>query len=801
VSKRVELVIRGRVQGVGFRPTVYRYAQEQGLAGSVRNEPRGVVIDLEGEAERIARFIEQLKTNPPKQAKMESFQERELQPAGLKGFEIVASEHGGQSAATVPADLAACAECEADVADPANRRHNYAFTNCTNCGPRFTIIEGLPYDRERTTMAAFEMCPECRREYRDPSDRRFDAQPNACPACGPRLRLVDAAGREIAREGSGRGTNAAVGARHALPLQGKTQPDPLTETVRLLAEGATVAVKGMGGFHLACDARSDVAVRRLRERKRRSAKALAVMFASMEQLREHCVVGKVEEEELLHPARPIVILPRRAESTLSALISPDTHDIGAFLPYTPLHRMLLDRISPLVMTSGNVSEEPVARNMEELAPILGPIADYALDHDRAILRRCDDSVLRIVRGRTQFIRRSRGYVPNEVALPLSGPCVLAVGPDLKNTFCITRGDHALMSQHIGDLEDFSTNRFHQEAVADWQRTFALKPEIIAYDLHPDYYSTRLALALPGRHVAVQHHHAHVASCMADNGLDEPVIGVALDGTGYGTDGTIWGGEFLVADLKQFRRAAHFRQVPLPGGEEAVRHPARMALAYLVEEFGPDAPELALLGDALPQAQRALLAEMVVRRLHSPMTSSAGRLFDAVAALVGLHEPVSYEGQAAIRLQALAARDAEPYPFELRTETQDYVAQAPSPVQESQPGAAVPHVFNSPAILNFGPMIRRIVEELRAGRDRRLIAGAFHRTLAEAVAQTCALIRERETLNKVTLSGGVFQNALLLELTLDALAREGFQAYFQTQVPPNDGGMCLGQAAVALAQCR
>ncbi len=792
MAKRVELVIRGRVQGVGFRPTVYRYAQELGLAGSVRNEPRGVVIDLEGEAESILRFIEQLKTHPPKQAKMESFLERELQPAGLKGFEIVASEQGGQSAATVPADLAACAECETDVADPANRRHNYAFTNCTNCGPRFTIIEGLPYDRERTTMAEFEMCPECRREYRDPSDRRFDAQPNACPTCGPRLRLLDASGREIAREnpdcgapGTARSTNGSL--------------DPLTETVRLLAEGATVAIKGMGGFHLACDARSDYAVRRLRERKVRPAKALAVMFASMAQLREHCLVGKTEEEELLHPARPIVILPRRAESTLSALISPDTPDVGAFLPYTPLHRMLLDRISPLVMTSGNVSEEPVARNLEELTPILGPIADYALDHDRVILRRCDDSVLRIVRGRTQFIRRSRGYVPNEVSLPLSGPCVLAVGPDLKNTFCITRGDRALMSQHIGDLEDFSTNRFHRESVADWQRTFALKPEIIAHDMHPDYHSTRLALALPGRHVAVQHHHAHVASCMADNGLNEPVIGVALDGTGYGTDGTIWGGEFLVADLKQFRRAAHFRQVPLPGGEEAVRHPARMALAYLVEEFGPEAPELELLADALPGAERALLAQMVTRRLHSPMTSSAGRLFDAVAALVGLNQPVSYEGQAAIRLQAMAAREAEAYEFELRSAPDAGGARCSQRACRSLcPQRAEDSALHQ---LDFGPMIRHIAEDLRAGRDRRLIAGAFHRTLAEAVARSCVMIREREKLEKVTLSGGVFQNSLLLELTLDALAREGFQAYFQTQVPPNDGGMCLGQAAVALAQCQ
>jgi len=793
VVKRVELVIRGRVQGVGFRPTVYRYAQELGLAGSVRNEPRGVVIDLEGEQGRIAQFIEKLSAHPPKQARIESLQTRELPPAGLQGFDIVASEHAGQSAATVPADLAACAECEADAADPANRRHNYAFTNCTNCGPRFTIIEGLPYDRERTTMAEFEMCPECRREYRDPADRRFDAQPNACPRCGPRLRLLDAHRREL-------------------------PGDPLTETVRLLAEGATVAVKGMGGFHLACDARSDSAVRRLRERKRRPAKALAVMFASMEELKQHCMVGPEEAEELLNPARPIVILPLRAESALSALISPDTRDIGAFLPYTPLHRILLDRISPLVMTSGNVSEEPVARNMEELAPILGPISDYALDHDRDILRRCDDSVLRIVRGRTQFIRRSRGYVPNEVKLPLSGPCVLAVGPDLKNTFCITRGDQALISQHIGDLEDFSTNRFHQEAVADWQRTFALKPEVIVCDLHPDYHSTRLALTLPGRRIAVQHHHAHVASCMADNGLDEPVIGVALDGTGYGTDGTIWGGEFLVADLKGFRRAAHFRQVLMPGGEEAVRHPARMALAYLVEEFGPDSPELALMNDALPQAERALLAQMVARRLHSPMTSSAGRLFDAVAALVGLHEPISYEGQAAIRLQMMATPNAEPYPFELCAGgarcphragiiAQDNVAQAPSPVHGQRgahgapEGAAVPHVFNYPAVLDFGPMIRQIVEELRAGRDRRAIAGAFHRTLAEAVAQACVMIREREKLNKVTLSGGVFQNALLLELTLDALAREGFQVYFQTQVPPNDGGLCLGQAAVALAQCR
>lgn len=755
----MELVVRGRVQGVGFRPTVYRYAHELGLAGGVRNEPRGVVIELEGEEGRIEEFIDKLRTRSPKQARITSLHRRELPAAGLRGFEITASEHGGQSAAAVPADLAACAECEADVANTANRRHGYAFTNCTNCGPRFTIIEALPYDRERTTMAGFEMCPECRREYRDPADRRFDAQPNACPRCGPRLRLVDAQRQEVAG-------------------------DPIDEAVRLLREGRIVATKGMGGFHLACDARNDDAVRLLRERKHRPAKAFAVMFSSLEELKRHCMTGPDEERELLDQARPIVILRRKTESALSELVSPDTGDIGAFLPYTPLHRLLLDRISPLVMTSGNVSDEPVARNMEELAPILGPISDFALDHDRDILRRCDDSVLRVVRGSRQFIRRSRGYVPNEIELPLDGPCVLAVGADLKNTFCVTRGASALISQHVGDLEEFSANQFHREAIEDLQRTYALTPEVIACDMHPDYHSTRLAQKLPGKLIAVQHHHAHIASCMAENGLSEPVIGVALDGTGYGPDGTVWGGEFLVADLRHYRRVAHFKQVPMPGGDEAARHPARMALAYLVEEYGPDAPELSVLESALSAQKIRTLADIAAQRLHSPMTSSAGRLFDAVAALAGIHEPVSYEGQAAMRLQAIAAPEAEAYPFAVRPK---------SDARGQRAGDGALH------LVHFGPMIRQVVEDLRAGRDKRIIAGRFHRTMAEAVAAACAATREREKLNIVALSGGVFQNSLLLEMTLDALARHGFHAHIHTQVPPNDGGLCLGQAAVALAR--
>jgi len=746
LRKRIEIEIDGRVQGVGFRPTVYRYARECKLGGRVRNSSRGVTIEVEGDDASIIRFLDRLRNDPPRQARLDTIRMRELSPAGLTDFQIVPSDVAGEVNATIPPDLATCDECVAELFDPRDRRFGYPFINCTNCGPRFTIIAGLPYDRERTTMAGFRLCPECRREYTDPGDRRFDAQPNACPACGPRVRLVDAQGQQV----SG---------------------DPICSTARLLRDGAIVAVKGLGGFHLACLATDDAVVARLRARKGRPAKALAVMFASLDEIRRHCVVTDEEAAELMSPARPIVVLERRPDSSLSRLISPDTGDVGAFLPYTPLHHLLLRQVSPLVMTSGNRSEEPIAIEFAQLRGILGSIADFALDHDRPILRRCDDSVLRVTGGTRLFYRRSRGFVPNPVLMPVSGPVVLACGADLKNTFCVTRENRAFLSQHVGDLSELSAHRFYAEAIDDWLRTFSGRPEIVAHDLHPDYLSSRFAETMRDvLRVAVQHHHAHAAACMAEHGLEETVIGVIFDGTGYGPDGTVWGGEFLACDLRSYRRAAHIKVCPMPGGEEAILHPERMALAYLVQECEG---AMDRLPELIAKDERALILRMLERRFRCPLTSSAGRLFDAVAAIVGIRGRISYEGQAAIRLQSLARPCAGTYDFEIQEDS-------------------------DPMVLDFGEMIRAIAKDVESGTDAGEISWRFHRTLAIAVSEVCERIRRRYAICNVVLSGGVFQNHLLLRFVKDCLRQSGFGVYAHAEVPPNDGGIALGQAAVALA---
>ena len=754
MTKRLRIEIEGRVQGVGFRPTVYRHALTSGVSGTVGNSTRGVVIEAEGTEAALARFTGLLRSQPPDQARISSLTATEIPPAGDTTFSIAASVRVEGVSAQLPPDLATCDACRAEILTPSDRRHGYAFTNCTNCGPRFTIIRGLPYDRDRTTMAAFAMCARCRAEYSNPADRRFDAQPNACPNCGPGLRLIDAGHR---------------------PVPG----DPLDETVRLLGQGRIVAIKGLGGFHLACLATDDAPLRLLRERKARPAKAFAVMFRDLPELRRHCRADAVEEAELTSSARPIVILDRLEDSTLSPLLSPDTADVGAFLPYTPLHHLLLRRVSPLVMTSANRAEEPIARDAAELGGILGPIADFALDHDRPILRRCDDSVLRVVDGRRMFIRRSRGFAPNAIALPLDGPSVLAVGADLKNTFAFTRGAEVFLSQHVGDMAEHSAAEFHREALDDMLRLFEVRPEIVAHDMHPDYVSTRRAEEM-GRRTAVQHHHAHIAACMAEHGLTERVIGVALDGTGYGPDGTIWGGEFLIADLRGFRRVARFAPLPMPGGEEAVRNPARMALAALFawSEPRPASPEaapgFARLAPHFAPGDADRLWSMLAKGLRCPMTSSAGRLFDAVAALAGIGEPITYEGQAAIRLEALADDVHGSLDFVLDTS-------------------------RDPWELSFAPAFGQIIAALDGGERTGVVAARFHNAVAEGVAATSAALRERERLDAVALSGGVFQNRRLLCAAQHLLERRGFRVYSHHMVPPNDGCIALGQAAVALAR--
>jgi len=859
--KRIRAEIAGRVQGVGFRPTVCRYARALALAGFVKNTPDGVLLEIQGTPDAVDAFVERLQSGPPRQARMDSIRTEILPPGEDTGrFDILSSARSGDLRAGLPPDLATCEECRAELFDPANRRHRYPFINCVNCGPRFTIIRELPYDRKRTSMASFALCPECREEYLDPADRRFDAQPNACPVCGPRVRLISIQSKhplvhhspdKSDSRGDGGTSNTSTPERfcEARLQQGgeeegkrfceaRLQPEAaIQEAVRLLKTGGILAVKGLGGYHLACDATSDAAVAQLRARKRRPDKSLAVMFASLDEIRRQTAVNEAEADLLTGCAAPIVIVRRKTGSTLSPLISPDTDDIGVFLPYSPLHQLLLVGISPLVMTSGNAAEEPIAMDEKQLKRILGTIADAALTHNRPILRRCDDSVIKVVQGqetvethfkerprwsvalhnqtenqmegrapsrpilvspplRQLLFRRSRGLVPDSIRLPLAGPPVLACGADLKNTICMTRGDEAFLSQHIGDLEELRAFHFFRETIADLTDLLKVRPAVIAHDLHPDYHSTRFALspdAGDGKRMAVQHHHAHIAACMAEHGLADPVIGVALDGTGYGPDGTIWGGEFLVADLRSYRRAGHFKQYGMLGGEEAIRHPERMAFSMLLAEGLADASDLL---PALDANQRKMLAAILEQTLNSPLTSSAGRLFDAVAALLGVGDSISYEARGAIRLQTLADRKISGhYPFEIIIGSESPIRREGTPV----PINGDPTPSSGCLILSFGPMIHALVADLRVGADRSLMAGKFHNTIAEGVVEMCRRIRTLESLGKVALSGGVFQNDLLLEKITQGLIRKGFEVYSPQAVPPNDGGIALGQAVVAMGK--
>lgn len=738
---------------MGFRPTVYRYAQAAGLTGFVKNTPAGVVVEAEGGAAAVAEFVERLRQQPPVQARVDEFKTAALPLGGEKDFQIAGSQPSGDLLIGIPPDLATCADCGQEIRDPTNRRHGYPFTNCTCCGPRFTIVRELPYDRVKTAMSTFPMCPACQAEYADPANRRFDAQPNACAVCGPALRLINT---------------------HSEPV---STADPIATAADLLRQGHVLALKGLGGYHLCCDATKPEPIRRLRDRKQRPDKPFAVMFQSLEEVRRHCVVEDHEAAELTSIAAPIVILRRREERTLPPDIAPDTRDLGVFLPYTPLHHLLLDRLSPLVMTSGNRSEEPLAADEAELEHLLGTFADYALVHNRPIVRRCDDSVLKMTGRQRLFIRRARGFVPAAIRLPHRGPPVLAVGGDLKNVFALTRRQQAILSQHIGNLDEFAGYRFLETAVDDLARLLGIRPEIVAHDLHPDYAATRFAREFVApTHIAVQHHHAHVAACMVEHNLRGPVIGVALDGLGYGPDGTIWGGEVLLADYRTFQRVAHFKPCRLPGGDEATRHPLRMAWSQLVTEFGAEADAMAAeFLPALAAEERTTLRQVISQGVNSPWTTSAGRLFDAVAALLGFQRPISYEGQAAIRLQALAeTAPLAPYAFALEK-------------------------ARDPWIISFGPTLRAIVGDLRAGQARSHIAGRFHRAVAAAITETCAGLRVRHSLREVVLSGGVMQNDFLLGLLHESLHSKGFRVHSQQLVPPNDGGLALGQAAVALAR--
>ncbi len=741
------------MQGVGFRPYVHGLATRLGLAGIVGNDERGVFIVVEGGGAPVEEFLAALAGDPPPLATIERISTGPAPVTGRRTFVIAPSAAGEGRRALVSPDVATCDACLREVTDPADRRHGYAFTNCTDCGPRFTIVRDVPYDRANTTMAGFLMCADCAGEYHDPADRRFHAQPVCCAACGPRLGFTGPGG--TGPPGTG---------------------DPLRRAVRLLRAGGVLAVKGLGGYHLAALAAHEPAVAALRARKHREDKPFAVMAGDLDEARRLCEVDPAEERLLTGPARPVVLLRRLPDAPVAPSVAPGNRWLGVLLPYTPLHHLLLRELGrPIVLTSGNVSDEPIAYRDEDALERLGGIADAFLTHDRPIHVRTDDSVVRVFRGRDLPIRRSRGYVPRPLALARAAPRpVLACGAELKHTFCLVKEDRAFVSHHIGDLGNYETLRSFTEGVEHFRRLFDITPGVVAHDLHPEYLSTKWALDQDADLVGVQHHHAHVASCLADNGVAGPVAGVAFDGLGYGLDGTLWGGEFLVAGLAGFERAGHLVPVPMPGGVTAIRQPWRMAAAYLDLAYEGDVPEDL---DVVRRnaGQWAAVVALARRGGNAPPTSSMGRLFDAVAAVAGVRDAITYEGQAAVEFEQLAdpaVDDAYACGLDL------------AGTRFTVPGAA---------------LVRAVADDLRAGVPRDVVAARFHNAVARVVADGCALIREARGLSTVALSGGVFQNLLLLGRAVTLLEERGFTVLTHHRVPPNDGGVSLGQAAVAAAR--
>ena len=746
IVMRLRISIEGVVQGVGMRPFLHALATRLGLGGFVLNDGRGVTVEVEGDVDRVQQFVVELPRQPPPLAVIERVRTLEIPIRHETAFLIADSAAAVRRQTLVPPDTATCDDCVREIFDPADRRFRYPFTNCTNCGPRFTIVRDVPYDRARTTMASFTMCADCAREYHDPTDRRFHAEPIACPACGPRLRLA-------AADGSG--------------IDG----DAITQCARLLGEGRVVAIKGIGGYHLATDAGNHKAVAELRARKHREDKPFALMVRDLTAARALAEVDADEAALLTGRARPIVLLRRRPGDAVAPAVAPASALLGIMLPYTPVHHLLLADFSrPLVLTSGNVSDEPIAYRDDDARSRLRGIADAFLLHDREIDVRTDDSVTRSFRGLPLPVRRARGDVPRAIRVPRSFPQpILACGGELKSTVCLAHGDQALLSQHIGDLENAAAFAGFVEAIARVQRLLDVEPTIVAHDLHPEYLSTKWALDHGGpRIVGVQHHHAHIAACLADNGEVDAVIGVAFDGLGYGPDATLWGGEFLVADLARFERLGHLATVPMPGGAAAVREPWRMAAVYL-----DHAGVAARLPVAERHAERWPLVQKLMRaRSHAPLTSSAGRLFDAVAALLDVRDTVTYEGQAAIELEQLAdPAERESYPAAIDT------ASAPFTVRGADIVAAA-------------------LQDRGRGVPRAAVAGRFHNAVADVIHRGCLLARARTGLSTVALSGGVFQNVLLLGKAIDRLEADGFRVLRHRHVPPNDGGLSLGQAVIA-----
>jgi len=747
-----DLGVNGIVQGVGFRPFVYQLANKHGLNGEIANTSSGVSIHLEGRKANIEAFCHDLAQKGPPLAHITEILIDDGHIEGRQSFSIVESRRQDYHSTLISPDVSICNDCLDELLDQSNRRFLYPFINCTNCGPRYTIIDDIPYDRPSTSMKHFRMCPHCQAEYDDPLNRRFHAQPNACAGCGPHVQLHERNGTTI------------------------TVPNPIETAATLLKEGHILAIKGLGGFHLAADAENDESVARLRKRKNREEKPLAVMSYDLASIEQYAQVGPENEQLLTSYRRPIVLLEKKHPNSLSEHVSPRNRYFGVMLPYTPLHYLLLrEGFAALVMTSGNLSEEPIVIENDIAFERLSGITDYFLVHNRGIYLRSDDSIVKRIAGATRLIRRSRGYVPRPVFLNKKVPEILACGAELKNTVCLTKENQAFLSQHIGDLENLETYSFLELTVRHMKKILDIDPEIVAYDMHPDYLSTRYAQEQ--EHLAkipVQHHHAHIVSCMAEYGLEGPVIGLAFDGTGYGTDGAIWGGEVLLAEEGQFSRAAHISYVPMPGGASVIKEPWRMAVSYLYQTFGQDLWDLDLpLIKKEDSKKIAFICEMISKGVNCPQTSSLGRLFDGVAAILGVRDRVHYEGQAAMELEMLTDKAPRAYyPYEWKAK--------------------------NPCLISPDPLIRGIVEDVRRGTSPPLISGKFHRTLISLFTDICVVLREESGLNRVVLSGGVFQNAILLSGLIESLNSIDFQVFAHEQVPTNDGGVSLGQALVAAA---
>jgi len=756
-KKLARVAVWGVVQGVGFRPFVYCLAHQYSLQGWVRNTSGNVEIEVEGDEKNIRGFLTDLEAKAPPMAHIEKVEVSFFPAKDIGGFKILTSQSEAGQYQLISPDIATCEDCRRELLCSTDRRYRYPFTNCTNCGPRFTIIEDIPYDRAKTTMHRFKMCPRCQQEYDDPLNRRFHAQPNACPDCGPNLEIVDSDGNPVATD------------------------DAIRTAGNFLKAGKILALRGLGGFQLACDATNGEIVDLLRKRKRRFAKPFAVMVATMEDVARHCLLSPGERRLLKSPECPIVLLRwRHSSSNISASVAPNLKYIGMMLPYTPLHHLLLKETGqPLVMTSGNLSEEPIAKDNGEALVRLKGIADYFLLHNRDIYARYDDSVY-IVDEVPRPVRRARGYAPYPIFLSFKSEQVLACGAEEKNTFCLTKDEHAFLSQHIGDMENAETLEHFESTIELYKKLFRVEPRMIACDMHPEYLSTKYARQIGTEYglslVPVQHHHAHIASCLAENKVTGPVIGVALDGTGYGSDGTIWGGEFLLADLSSFRRAGHLEYVPLPGGVAAIKKPYRMALSYLYTLLGDDLPLAGLPLADLEPGEVEIVRKQLERGVNSPLTSSAGRLFDAVSALAGVRGEIDYEAQAAIELEMAAPDKVEDF------EGESY----PFAIIEEQ----------GVRVVRLTGLISSVARDVRAGVPVPIVSARFHHTVAQIITGMCRAIAEESGIKEVALSGGVFQNRLLLKLATSALKREDFRVLTHHLVPCNDGGVSLGQAVVA-----